>query len=120
MPVERTLSAPPVPVSPRVELARLALRAAGGVDGVAAGDPGRAGAYVTQDGETKLPGVVAAAERDGRYRLDLYLTAELVPFQDLGERVAERVRIDAERAGMAGRLGALHVTIVDVEPGGVT
>ena len=115
MPSERTLSARSVPVSPRVELARVALVAAIAVDGVVAGNPGRAGAYVTQDGERKLEGVVVAAERGGRYSVDLYLTARLVQLQELGEGVAERVRKAVDDAGMAERLGALHVTIADVE-----
>lgn len=111
---ERTLSGPSVPVSPRVELARVAITAAIAVDGVLAGNPGR-GAYVTQDGGTRLLGVVAAAERGGRYSVDLYLTTGLVPLQELGERVAERVRKAVGDAGIAERLGALHVTIAAVE-----
>ncbi len=119
-PSEQMLPAPPVAVSPRVELARVALRAATAVDGVIFGNPGQAGAYVTQDGGRRLSGVVAAAERGGRYSVDLCLTARLVPLQDLGERVAERVRTEIEEAGMSARLGALHVTIADVEADGAT
>lgn len=118
VPAERTLSAPSALISPRVELARVALRAASAVDGVVAGNPGPAGAYVTQDGGTRLLGVVAAAERGGRYSVDLYLTAELVAFEELGRRVVERVRSEADRAGLGERLGALHVNIIDVEAEG--
>ena len=110
---ERTPPDPRV-VSPRVALARVALRAATTVDGVVAGNPGRAGACVTQDGATRLAGVVVTAERGGRYSVDLCLTAGLLPLHELGERVAERVRKDVVGAGMAERLGALHVTIADV------
>ena len=120
VPSERTPPAAPLGVSARVELARVALRAATAVDGVVAGNPGETGAYVTQDGETRLPGVIAAAERGGRYSVDLCLTAGLVPLRELGERVAERVRKDVEVAGMSDRLGALHVTIADVEAEAVT
>ncbi len=117
---ERPLSAAAMRASQRVELARVALAAALAVDGIVAGNPGPAGIYVTHDGPTRLEGVVAVAERGGRYSVDLYLTAELVPLQELGERVAKRVRKDVEDAGMAEQLGALHVTIADVEVKGAT
>lgn len=120
VPSERTLPAPGAAVSPRVELAGVALRAALAVDGVVAAHPGPRGTHVTQDRETRLPGVVAAAERGGRYSVDLCLTARLVPLRELGQRVAERVRRDVEAAGMSNRLGAVRVTIADVEAEGLT
>ena len=111
------VSAPSERVSPRVELARVALAAALGVDGVVAGNAGEAGILVTQDGARRLPGVVATAEGGGCYGVELYLTAALVPLHELGERVAEQVRKDVGDAGLAERLGALHVTIADIEGG---
>ncbi len=120
MPSDRTLSGASLGVSRRVELARVALAGALAVDGVVAGNAGPASVYVTADRETRLEGVVVTAERGGRYSVDLYLTAELVQFQELGERVAERVRKDVEEVGMAEVLGTLHVTIADVEVKGAT
>ncbi len=120
MPSERTPSAPSALISARVELARVALGAATAVEGVVAGNPGQTEAYVTPDGERRLVGVVAVAERGGRYSVDLCLTARLVPLHELGARVAERVRKAVDAAGMAERLGALHVTIADVEAEGAT
>ena len=117
---ERAVPLPSESVSPRVELARSALAAALGVDGVVAGNAGEAGIWVTQDAARRLPGVVATAERGGRYSVELYLTAALVPLHELGERVAEQVRRDVGDAGMAQRLGALHVTIADIEAGSRT
>ena len=111
------MSAPSEPVSPRVELARVALAAALAVEGVVAGTGGEAGIWVTQDGASRLPGVVATAERGGRYSVELYLTAALVPLHELGERVAEQVRKHVDDAGLAERLGTLHVTIADIEAG---
>ena len=111
------MSAPSESVSPRVELARVALVAALAVDGVVAGNAGDAGIWVTQDGTRRLPGVVATAERGGRYSVELYLTAALVPLHALGERVTGQVRKDVVDAGLADRLGALHVTIADIEVG---
>ena len=114
---ESVVPAPSERVSPRVELARVALLAALAVDGVVAGNAGEAGIWVTQDVVRRLPGVVATAEGGGRYGVGLYLTAALVPLHELGERVAEQVRKDVGDAGMAERLGTLHVTIADIDAG---
>jgi hypothetical protein len=106
-------------VSPRVELARSALRAASSVTGVVAGNRGPSGVYVTQDGPARLEGVVVAAEHGGRYTVDLFLTAALVPLGPLGDQVNAKVRAAAQASGLEPRLGETRVTIVDlVEQGG--
>lgn len=102
-------------VTPRVELARVALEAAVGADGVAAGNPGPSGQYVTRYGGAPLAGVVSVAQGDGRFRVDLFLTAELVPLRELGERVARAVGEAAAAAGLGERLGTVSVSFLDVE-----
>jgi hypothetical protein len=101
-------------VSPRVELARVALTAALAVDGVVAGNTGPGGFYVTGEGPGQLAGVVAVAEPEGRYSIDLYVTAGLVPLHALGDAVRARVHEAAAAAGMADRLGQVGVAIIDV------
>lgn len=77
--------------TPRMRLATLALGAALGVAGVVRGHDGGDGRYVTAVPGRVLPGVVVAAQRGGRYTVDLYLTASLVPLAPLGDRVREAV-----------------------------
>jgi len=104
-----------VAVTPRVELARVALEAAVGADGVVGGNAGPSGQYVTGYAGTNLAGVVAAAEGAGRFSVDLFLTAELVPLPELGERLPGVVRDAVADAGLGGRIGAVSVSFLDVE-----
>lgn len=102
-------------VTPRAELARVALEAAVGADGVVAGHAGPDGRYVTVYGDTTLAGVVAVAQGDGRFSVDLFLTAELVPLLELGERVPVVVGDAATGAGLGERLGDVSVSFLDVD-----
>ncbi len=101
-------------VTPRMELARVALEAAVGVDGVAAGNPGPGGQYVTSYAGARLAGVVAAAQGGGRFSVDLFLTAELVPLCELGETLPAVVSDAATAAGLGERLGSVSVSFLDV------
>lgn len=98
----------------RVQLARAARGAALGVPGVAGLGPGARPDRSTRDGGELIEGVVAAAEPGGRYELTLYIGAEPVPLQDLGERVRAAVAAAARRAGLADDLGTIHVAIEDL------
>jgi len=93
----------------------VALAAAVGADGVVAGHAGPSGQYVTgYDGAT-LAGVVAAAQGAGRFSVDLFLTVELVPLRELGERLPAVVERAVAAAGLGERLGNVSVSFLDVE-----
>ncbi len=99
-----------------MRIAAAALAEALGVAGVVRGHDGGDGRYVTAIGEEVLPGVVVAAERGGgRYSVDLYLTAALVPLRPLGDRVREAVVRGVAAAGLDQALGPVGVTFLAVE-----
>lgn len=102
-------------VSPRTGLARVALEAAVAVDGVAAGNAGPTGQYVTSWGGVRLAGVVATAQGAGCFSVDLFLTAELVPLHELGECLLVVVGEAVREAGLGDRLGNVSVSFLDVE-----
>jgi hypothetical protein len=101
--------------SDRIRIADTALRAALGVAGVLEGNDGGRGRLVTGAAGRVLSGVVATAERDGRYSVDLYLTAALVPLRPLGDRVRRAVGAGVEEIGLGRVLGPVNVTFLDVE-----
>lgn len=105
---------PAADASPRVELARLALEASLGVDGVVASDGGLGGLRATLDGESRLAGVRATAVADGRYGVELFLVVRPLPLQSLAEEVRVRVRREAVRHGLADLLGPVGITITDL------
>ena len=105
---------PSAPASERVRLARLALEAALGVDGVVAGHAGRLGLRMTADRGERLPGVLATALPGGQYGIELHLVAEVVPLPQLAERVRTRVERAAASAGLAAVLGPVGITVEDV------
>lgn len=111
-------SQPPRPGSAapsvRVQLARLALDAALGVDGVVSSHAGRLGTRVTADRGERLPGVLATALAGGGYGVELHLVTEVVPLHQLADRVRWRVARAASSAGLADVLGPVDVTIEDV------
>ena len=101
--------------SVRVRVARAALQAALKVPGVLGSDSGPSGARVTADlGSNPLIGVLATAQSDGRYAVDLSLVADMVPLPPLAEEVRARVceRVDGEQLGAV--LGAVNVEFVSV------
>jgi hypothetical protein len=106
----------PAPVEPseRVQLARLALDAALGVDGVVSSDAGPLGTWVTADRGERLPGVVATALADGVYGVELHLVTEVVPLRPLAERVRSSVEQAVSSAGLAQLLGPVDITVEDV------
>jgi hypothetical protein len=102
------------PTSTRIAIARLAA-------GVIAADPGvgatrEGGRRLTRDGDRAIPGVVVSVGADGRVEVDLHLVAYMPP-RPLA-RQAESLRADlleaARRAGIAGSLGEIDVTIHDL------
>ena len=100
--------------SERVRLARLALDAALGVEGVVSSDAGPLGAWVTADGEERLPGVVVTALAGGGYGAELHLVTAVVPLLPLADRVRSEVERAASSAGLADVLGPVGVAIEDV------
>lgn len=101
--------------SPRVPLARLALKAALGLSDVLAGEPDAAGLRVTSDPSAGLlRGVSVTAQADGRYEVDLRLVTRVVPLLPLGEEVRRRVRERARLDGLADQLGTVSVEVARV------
>lgn len=110
------------PSTTRSLLARSAIEAAGQLAEIEGGVRGRPGTWATRDAGQTLDGVVATARRDGRYQVDLHLTARwpLGSLHDLGEEVRESVRQAARSAGLGDALGAVSVAFEDVTAGPVT
>ncbi len=104
--------------SERATLAQIALGASLAVPDVAGTDAGPNGVWITEvDGE-RLPGIVAAAQADGRYAIELHLIARPVPLRELAELIRERIVRTAEQAGLGDLVGSIDVSIEDVEPMG--
>jgi hypothetical protein len=103
-------------VSARVGLARLAGQAIALTDGVTA-TSGNAGRWQTAGSGHVIPGVLAIESGHGRVEIVMHLVARwppLVPLEQLGEQVRERLRRSAATAGMGERLGAVSVAFDDV------
>ncbi len=109
---ERPASAAP---SKRAQLARLALDAALGVDGVVSSRAGPLGTRVTADREERLSGVLATALAGGGYGVELHLVTEIVPLHPLADRIRAQVERAAASAALADVLGPVDITIEDVE-----
>jgi len=106
----------PLPaLSPRAELARLALRSALGHADVLGGVGGRDGVCVSVVGGERLRGVTVAAAPAGGYSVVLRLRTRMVPLLGLADDVRQRVRAAAVISPRAGRPGSIEVQIVDVE-----
>ena len=78
-------------------------------------DVGPSGGRVTADPASgPLVGVLATAQSDGRYAVDLSLVADMVPLPGLAEQVRTRVRgrVDGEQLGDV--LGAVNVEFASV------
>lgn len=104
--------------SERVRLARLALDSALAENGVTGADSGPLGLRLTQGGGEVVQGVTAAVTPDGRYGLSLHLIGRLVPLGPLGDRVRAAIEQAAASAGLAERLGAVHIAWEDVSAPG--
>jgi hypothetical protein len=103
-------------VSGRVELARLAGEAIARTDGVTA-TSGVGGRWQTAGSGHVIPGVLAIENGRGRVEIVMHVVARwppLVPLEQLGEQVRERLRRSAAIAGMGERLGAVSVAFDDV------
>jgi hypothetical protein len=100
--------------SERVQLARVALDAALGVDGVVSSHAGPLGVWVTADREERLPGVLATALAGGGYGVELHLVTEVVPLPPLADRVRSSVQRAASSAGLSAVLGRVDIAIDDV------
>jgi hypothetical protein len=85
------------------------------VPGVLGSESGPSGARVTADPVSgALIGVLATAQSDGRYAVDLSLVADMVPLPALAEKVRAHVRkrVDGEQLGTV--LGAVNVEFASV------
>jgi hypothetical protein len=85
------------------------------VPGVLGSDSGPSGARVTADPVSgTLIGVLATAQPDGRYAVDLSLVADMVPLPALAEKVRAHVRkrVNGEQLGTV--LGAVNVEFASV------
>jgi hypothetical protein len=100
--------------SERAQLARLALDAALGVEGVVSSHAGPLGTQVTAHRDERLPGVLATALAGGGYGVELHLVTEVVPLPQLADLVRSRVERAASSAGLADVLGPVDITIEDV------
>ncbi len=107
------LQAPARP-STRGRLARLALDAALGVEGIVIGHSGPGGAHMSVAEDGTAVGVLAAARPDGRYDVSLALVARPVSLHPLAEEVRRCVGEIASRAGLAEALGQVDVAFEDV------
>lgn len=107
---------PPIDApSDRVRLARTALHAATSLRDVVRGDAGGPPLRrVTLDRGEPLDGVLAIAEADGRYGVELRLVAGLVPLHPLADRIRANVRDAAARAGLSAALGRIDLAFADV------
>jgi hypothetical protein len=99
----------------RMLIAGAAIAAALGEAGVVSGHDGGDGRYATIVGSERLPGVVVVALKDGRYSVDLYLTAELVPLGPLAGRLREAVRRNVKAIGLGELLGPVDITFLGIE-----
>lgn len=103
-----------VPVSDRVRLARLALAAATGVEGVEGGVLDPAGVYAVGDGAVRLDGVAAAAVAGRGYDITLRLRCTLVPLHETADAVRRAVAAAAAAAGLEAKLGSVSVIVAEV------
>ena len=101
----------------RMLMARAALDAALAEAGVMHGHDGGDGRYATPVDAERLPGVVVVAERGGRYSVDLYLTAALVPLEPLADRIRQGVEAGVASIGLEERLGDVNVNFLAIENG---
>jgi hypothetical protein len=99
----------------RMLIAEAAIDTALAEAGVVRGHDGGDGRYVTIVGSERLPGVVVVALKDGRYSVDLYLTAELVPLGPLAGRLREAVRRNVKAIGLGELLGPVDITFLGIE-----
>ncbi len=106
---------PPGPTE-RAALARIALEAALAVKEVVRAEAGPHGAWMTDVEGERVSGVVAAAQADGRYTLALHLVARPVPLPELADLIRDKISRAADRAGLGACVGAIDVSIEDVEP----
>jgi hypothetical protein len=110
------------PSTTRSLLARRAIGAACALAEIDRGVRGQAGTWATRDAGQTLDGVVAVARPDGRYDVDLHLTARW-PFGSLHElavEVREDVLRAARAAGLGDALGQVSVAFEAVAAGSVT
>lgn len=107
---EAPLRGPSLPA----QLAHLALEAAIATRGVAGPVAGVAGRWSTPDRGGRVDGVVVAAERDGRFAVELHLAVYPVALGPLAERVRARVHEVTSTAGLADALGAIGVHFDDL------
>ena len=107
----RPASSPP---SERVQLARLALDAALGVEGVVSSHAGPFGTRVTADRHERIPGVLSTALAGGEYGVEIHLVTAVTPLLPLADRIRSRVVRAASLAGLAEVLGPVDITIEDV------
>ena len=99
----------------RTLIARAAHEAALAEPGVVGGDDGGDGRYATLVTSERLAGVVVVAERGGRYSVDLYLTAALVPLGPLAERVRKVVGRSVRSIGLEHLLGSVNVSFLGID-----
>lgn len=102
-------------VSPRVAVARAAVRSAGMVRGVVGLTSGPHGRYRTRSGADAVEGAAVAAGAGRRYDVALGLVAAPVPLLALGEEVRLAVRAAARAAGDEALLGCVDVDFLDIE-----
>lgn len=75
------------------------------------------GRWVTRDGDQAIRGVLAAAQSDGRYELELHLVVAWPPepLAHLAEDVRRRVRAAVKREGLDAHLGDIQIRVDDIQ-----
>jgi len=73
--------------------------------------------WLTSNGQRTIRGVVAAAQPDGRYELELHLMVAWPPgpLELLADDLRRRILVAAKRAGLEPELGEIQVQIDAVQ-----
>jgi hypothetical protein len=98
--------------SDRVMLSRLAHDVIAASDGVSA-TAGSDRRWASADGPRAIEGVVAVADGQGRFELELHLVVDWPsdPLEDVAERLRDRLCRAAAAAGLEERLGEMLVAV---------
>lgn len=103
-----------VPLSPRLQLARIAQETALNTPGVVALWSGPFKAHATLVGSERIEGLVLAAEASGGYAMTLYLIVNMVPLYPLAETVRKRIWQAAELESLRQQLVRADVVVEDI------
>jgi hypothetical protein len=104
----------PTTTSERVDLARRVLDAVLSHPAVVEADSGPHNIRMTAAPEGPLPGIIVAAESEGRYSISLGLRVEMTELSPLAEALRGRIERAARAGGLVDRLGSVDLIFTDV------